>query len=81
MKNEKNTLPLSDAEIDEAAAGFGAALHNQEKVRIKIPIDPLNPTDSFVPVCINGYVYQINRGKTVEVPQSVADILEDAKYL
>lgn len=29
-------------------------------------------------VCVNGYIYQIQRGIKVEVPQTVADILEEA---
>jgi hypothetical protein len=34
-----------------------------------------------VPVCINGYLYYINRGQTVEVPETVADILAQAQYI
>lgn len=79
-KNKPATT-LSDAQIDAAANNFGEALAAQDKVRIKIPVDPLNPADSFVPVCVNGYIYQINRGATVDVPETVADLLEQANYL
>lgn len=50
-------------------------------VRIKIPVDPMNPKDLMVPVVINGYQWLIKRGETVEVPEQVAKILEDAKYI
>ena len=50
-------------------------------VTIKIPVDPQNPEDKVVPVSINGYAYYINRGETVEVPEAVAKILEEAKYI
>ena len=48
-------------------------------VRIKIPVDPLNKDDLQVPVMINGYLWNIKRGETVEVPSVVADILQEAK--
>lgn len=50
-------------------------------VRIKVPVDPMNPKDLMVPVVINGYQWLIKRGETVEVPEQVAKILEDAKYI
>ena len=50
-------------------------------IRIKIPVDPMNPKDLMVPVVINGYQWLIKRGETVEVPEQVAKILEDAKYI
>ena len=50
-------------------------------VRIKIPVDPQNPSDIVVPVMINGYIWRINRGETVDVPEEVAKILEEAKYI
>ena len=53
----------------------------EEKVKIVIPKDPINKNDSFVPVAINGYIYQIKRGETVEVPKEVARILKEAGYI
>jgi hypothetical protein len=42
---------------------------------------PLNEEDRVVPVCINGYNYFLNRGETVEVPETVAELLEAAAYI
>ena len=53
----------------------------EKMVRIKLPIDPQNPKDLMVPVVINGYQWLIKRGETVEVPENVSNILENAKYL
>ena len=44
-------------------------------------MNPLNEDDTVVPVCINGHHYWLERGKTVEVPRTVADILEEAAYI
>lgn len=46
-----------------------------------MPKDKLNKEDVVVPVCINGYTYQIKRGEWVDVPEEVARILEEAGYM
>ena len=66
-----------DSETEKTAA----ALAKQEKVRIRIPKNELNEEDMVVPVCINGYLFLINRGEAVEVPKTVAEILEGAGYI
>lgn len=80
-KKEMNAEQLTDRDIDNVAKETGAALKVEDKVKIKIPLDKNNKEDLVVPVCINGYVYQIKRGERVEVPQTVADILEEANYI
>jgi len=83
MENIKKveTPKFTDTELDQMAKEAGKEVNKQEKVRIRIPLDPLNKTDLIVPVCINGYVWKIERGKTVTVPENVATILEEAKYI
>ena len=71
----------SDAQFDKEAKDWGEVYAKMPKVRIKIPFDPLNKHDATVPVCVNGYNYFIQRGVTVDVPQIVADILENAGYI
>lgn len=71
----------SDAAMDAEAKKWGPVYGKEPKVRIKIPKDPLNKQDEVVPVCLNGYNYFIKRGETVEVPQTVADVLTEAKYI
>lgn len=71
---------LSDTQMDEEAKRFGEIYAREPKVRIKIASNG-KKGDEVIPVCINGYNYFINRGQTVEVPQTVADILEGAGYL
>ncbi|MDD6174919.1 MAG: hypothetical protein PUC59_04080 [Firmicutes bacterium] len=48
---------------------------------MRIPKNELNEDDRVVPVSINGYNYFINRGESVEVPKTVAELLEGAGYI
>lgn len=66
---------------DLSAENTGRLLAQQARVRVRIPLNPLNEDDVMVPVCVNGYHYFLKRGETVEVPKTVADILEQAAYI
>ena len=66
---------------DEEAEATGRMMAQQEKVRIRIPLNPLNEEDTIVPVCVNGYHYWLRRGESTEVPKTVAEILENASYI
>lgn len=57
------------------------AYAKEKKVRIKIPVDVLNPEDLTVTVQVNGYTFLIKRNESVEVPESIANILSEAKYI
>lgn len=72
---------LSDNEIDKITKNTGELLSEMPKIRIKIPRDQLNKEDDFVPVSVNGFIYQIKRGEAVSVPETVADILTEAGYI
>ncbi len=72
---------MTDAEMDAVAKSTGSILSGEPKVKIKIPRDPLNKDNTAVPVGINGYFYNIRRGETVEVPESVANLLERGGYI
>lgn len=71
---------LNEKELEKEAQETAKKV-KENTVRIKLPIDPLNPKDLMVPVVINGYQWLIKRGETVEVPEQVSKILEDAKYI
>lgn len=66
--------------IDDSMS-TGAALAKETQVTLVVPKSELNPQEKMVPVTINGYTYQILRGEQVTVPQTVADILKEAKYI
>lgn len=65
----------------DPAEEVGRVLAEEPKVKIRIPLNPLNEDDRVVPVCINGYNYFLNRGEAVEVPAPVAELLEMAAYI
>ena len=81
---ENNATPvvkeINEKEIEKEAQETAKKVKTA-MVRIKLPEDPLNPKDLMVPVVINGYQWLIKRGETVEVPEQVSKILEDAKYI
>lgn len=78
---DKSVMNETDKIADEKEAKATAKELKKDMVKIKIPVDPQNPKDIVVPVMINGYMWFINRGETVEVPAEVANILENAKYI
>lgn len=78
---KKTTEMMTDAQMDAMSERTGNTLRKSDKVRIKIPIDPMNKSDKVVPVCINGHLYRITRGESVEVPAIVAEVLEQGGYI
>ena len=56
------------------------AVEKQPTVRIKIP-KLKDRQDEYVPVGINGYIQYIPVGESVEVPEQVAELLENAGYI
>lgn len=84
VNTTENVTPVvtevNDKEIEKEAQETAKKVKTA-MVRIKLPIDPLNPKDLMVPVVINGYQWLIKRGETVEVPEQVVRILEEAKYI
>ena len=67
--------------LDPETEKIAKALAAQPKVRVRIPKNELNEDDRVVPVSVNGYNYFINRGESVEVPQTLAELLEGAGYI
>ena len=67
--------------LDPETEKIAKALAPQPKVRVRIPKNELNEDDRVVPVSVNGYNFFINRGESVEVPQTVAELLEGAGYI
>lgn len=71
---------ITDAQCLEDAKKWGAVLAKEPKRTIKIKGKSNKDTEP-VPVGINGYFYFINKNESIEVPQSVARVLEEADYI
>ncbi|WP_394137432.1 hypothetical protein [Cytobacillus oceanisediminis] len=82
---------LNEMEMETITLTTGEELAKQPKRKIRLPLaqkkrQELETLENagkpvewpFHPVQINGYIYQIQLGKTVEVPETVADVLEQA---
>lgn len=86
MAARKNLEPetVSDAQLDQITRRTAEILADQPKRRVKLHQVPRGSTETPLPdetVCINGHIYQIQRGVEVEVPQSVYEVLEQAGRL
>ncbi|GKU76846.1 hypothetical protein [Paenibacillus sp. L3-i20] len=84
----------SDTSLDKEVLTIGDILAKQDKVKVKLYLPPearqklealesagkdvLWPCET---VSINGYTYQIQLGKEVEVPESVAEVLRHANMI
>ena len=68
------------AAFDAESKKWGKELAKEKKVKIKIKPKSKDDT-SPVPVGVNGYFYWINKNESVEVPETVARILEEADYI
>ena len=55
-------------------------LDKEPKKKIRLPMLKDKNAVNYVTVCINGYIYQVQRGVEVEVPQPVATLLEEGGY-
>ena len=71
---------ITDTQCLEDAKKWGAVLAKEPKRTIKIKGKNNKDTEP-VPVGINGYFYFINKNESIEVPQSVAKVLEEADYI
>jgi hypothetical protein len=82
---------LSEKDMEVITLNTAEELKNQEKVEIRLhlPADQKQKLEAAIEqgkevqwpyqvVAINGYVYQIQLGKKVQVPKSVAEVLEQA---
>jgi hypothetical protein len=82
---------MNDGDMDKVTESTAELLAKQPKVKIRIflPAEERKKLESamengkqvewpFETVQINGHTFQIQKGKDVEVPQSVAEVLEQA---
>lgn len=84
MPKTKEKTAVSDAEMQAVTRRTAEVLAEQPTRRVKLRQVPKGSTETPLPdetVCINGHIFQIQRGTDVEVPQSVYDVLEQAGRL
>ena len=54
------------------------ALDKQPKVSFMIPLPEGEKEGAYETICLNGYLMKIKKGKMVELPKQVAEILADS---
>lgn len=74
----------TNAKVEPRELSFQEQLAAMEQVEILIPLpDGVEPDSKealklFVPLQINGHIWQINRGRKVRVPVLVRDVLRQS---
>ena len=53
--------------------------NTEKKVKIRLPLTKSEKDDVYV--AVNGNPYLIKRGETVEVPESVAEVLQNSERM
>lgn len=89
-----NKAVLSDKDMEKVTLTTAEQLKRQKKVNVKLYLDPGKRKEleaalaagkkvvwPYTTVQINGYTYQIQYGKDVEVPESVAEVLKNADMI
>lgn len=84
-------VEMTEAQMDLVTKNTKQLLDEQPKVSVKLFLSQedqrklaaakesgKNMEVPFETVCVNGHIYQIQRGVKVDVPQTVAEILEEA---
>lgn len=81
---KKRTPEPSSAEYKAMDKSVVEQLNEQKKVSVRLYQVPPSSSDRPLPdveVAVNGHVYQIQRGHTVKVPETVAEILAEAGHI
>lgn len=85
LEKNKDIFKMSKADLDamnkKTYQSTKEALAKEKKITTIIPKSELNPNDIVIPVMINGYVLQINRGEEVELPESVYKAIKNGGYI
>lgn len=71
--------PISDKEMATQEKQVDQELQQEATVKVKIPL--IDKNDPDVEVGINGVIKLIKRGVTVELPESIVEILEHANII
>lgn len=78
MAKEKETnVAAANADAISNMNNMKDILDSEPKVKIRLHKDKNNKEDMFV--AINGRGYLIKRGETVEVPESIAKVIEESQ--
>jgi hypothetical protein len=68
---------ITEAELAAMAGDTRKILKKQKKVQIVIPTDPDKPYEDFYQGFINGVPFSYPRNELIEVPESVAALIND----
>ena len=70
---------MSEKDFALAEERENAAMEQEPTARVRIPL--ISKTDPYVDVGVNGVIKRIQRGVTLDLPQSIVEVLEHAEIL
>lgn len=76
IENKEHELK-KDKEFAIEERSFKEKLQAEKKVKVIIPLDPLNPSEPQI-VSVNGVTYSIPRGKEIEIPETIARVWQES---
>lgn len=77
---QKQNAEVTEAQMDRDTQSTRTALTEEGTTTVRFRQNPPHETQlSAVEVGVNGVVYRIQRGVPVEIPESVAQVIEDAR--
>ena len=68
---------LTEADLKQEVTNIRRVLKNQKKVQIVIPSDPDRPGEDYYKGFINGCPFAYPRNELIEVPESIASLIND----
>lgn len=74
-KNIKKNAKTTTAELDKQITDAAKILKDEKKVKVMIPKILEKRLGANVPVGVNGAVIHVPVGKEVEIPESMAEVL------
>lgn len=83
-KYSQEDIDNLERSIESQVAAMGQAtaeaLRKEQKYKVLIPIDKLNPNNNEVVVALNGWNLQIKKNVPVMLAEPIYDILEESGY-
>lgn len=68
---------VTEAELTASVTNIRTVLKKQKKVQIVIPYDPDRPGEDYYKGFINGCPFAYPRNELIEVPESIAALIND----
>ena len=82
---QEAAVEVHDQNLEAQVSGMGKKhaeelRKNHPQIKVVIPVDKLNRHDTEAIACTQGYIWQVQRGKPVYLPEPVVELFEEGGY-